>query len=543
MLTTTGTFSTVLGPQIGTYGVDSTLLGALYAYITSDILTNMTRIATAASQVAPHLNAGDMGAQITIADAALAIIQDNLDSMNAQFKNVLSLLANIDSYNISYSIVFYGVILGLSVLILLAIIFMKCFNMLTCRYFIYLICFFMFCFCLLLFAYAIILAIMTPTLYYTCQYFQNAFTSPTAFTSMITTLQGSSFTNLANQFAQCFGGNNGFMLNINPTLQGYISQLKTSVFDSYQYDFTGMTTKVNSQVTTMQTKIDDIGLGHLPDFDMTTPDGIAQISNFNAIASKTAFTSCPASSFTIFHQDVWVPGLSSTYQSAVSCLNKVGIDNTTCTTGIANTGTCPNSRCIDAFSIISTYYRNGNIANIGTDANTRYGSCTQFNSFLNNFHNNYVKLVVDNIGNSVDDAANNAKLAGRFVLNAKTPINSLLNELNGDVKSLFTYVYNNLTTTNQLQSIFDPSAGVLTGLDCRLLSENGVAAKESLCITSFNRIYFSLITVGILAFASFLALCCIICFNVRHYQKSIQKETNNGRIFPLDETSSEIQLK
>ena len=94
-----GTFSTVLGPLLGTHGSNSTLLGSLYSYIVSDILTNMTSITTAATSVSPHLNSAGMGAQISIADAALGVIQGNLDSMNSQFQNVLSLLSNIDSYN------------------------------------------------------------------------------------------------------------------------------------------------------------------------------------------------------------------------------------------------------------------------------------------------------------------------------------------------------------------------------------------------------------------------------------------------------------
>jgi hypothetical protein len=165
---TTGTFSTVLGPQIGTYGVSSTLLGSLYSYVTNNILTNLTSITTAASGVTPHLNAGDMGTQITITDIALASIQGNLDSLNTQMSNVLSLFASIDSYNINYSILFYGVILGLALLILISIVFMKCFNMLSCRHFIYFICFIMFFLCILLFFYSIILAIIMPTLFYTC---------------------------------------------------------------------------------------------------------------------------------------------------------------------------------------------------------------------------------------------------------------------------------------------------------------------------------------------------------------------------------------
>jgi hypothetical protein len=238
-----------------------------------------------------------------------------------------------------------------------------------------------------------------------------------------------------------------------------------------------------------------------------------------------------------------VPGLSTTYQSSVGCRDKVGIDNATCGSNIGNTATCSNSRCFDTFSIISSYYRGGTIANLATHANTRYGTCAPFDSYLTNFYTNYVKVVVDNIGNSVDDAADTTKLAGRFVTNAQTPVNNLKDEMNGAVKTLFTQVYNHLTQTDNLQSIFDPSLGVFTGLDCRLLGEDGLNAKESLCITSFNRIYFTLVTVGILAFALFFTLCCVVCFNVRHYQKSIQGKEFPGRIFPLDETSSEIQMK
>jgi len=167
---------------------------------------------------------------------------------------------------------------------------------------------------------------------------------------------------------------------------------------------------------------------------------------------------------------VWVPGLSATFQSQVECLDKVGMDNTSCTGGIANTATCPFSRCVDSFSIISRYYRTGSIGTIAADATTRYGSCPPFNAFLNNFYNSYVKPVVDNIGNTVDDGTNTAKLAGRFKTSALTPINSLVAQLNGNVKTLFTQVYNGLTVTNGLGSIFDPSTGLITGLDCRLLS-------------------------------------------------------------------------
>jgi hypothetical protein len=285
-----------------------------------------------------------------------------------------------------------------------------------------------------------------------------------------------------------------------------------------------MTTSMSSKLAVMQAMIDGYGLGDLPDFDTTTANGIAQINTFNQIASKSLYTSsCPSATYNIFYQDVWVPGLSTSYQNFVPCLDKLGIDNSTCGKSLANYTACPYSRCIDTFSIISTYYRGNSIGSLVSDADSRYGVCTSFDTYLDNFHNNYVKKVVDNIGNSVDDATDVAKLAGRFVTKAKTPINSLKSKMNGDIKTLFTEVYNNLTQTNNLLSIFDPATGVFTGLDCRLLSEDGVNMKESLCVGSYNQVYFTLVTVGVLAFSLFLALCCIICFNVRHYKHAIQR--------------------
>ena len=115
--------------------------------------------------------------------------------------------------------------------------------------------------------------------------------------------------------------------------------------------------------------------------------------------------------------------------------------------------------------------------------------------------------------------------------------------MNNFVKPLFTEVYGNLTSTLSLDSIFNPETGVITGLDCRVMSESGVNLKEGLCVRSFNRMFFSLVTVGIMSFGMFLMVCCILCFNVRHYQFHIQSTRTEARVFPLDETDSAIKME
>ena len=275
---------------------------------------------------------------------------------------------------------------------------------------------------------------------------------------------------MGTYFSQCFGGTNDFLTVTEPTLSGYVSQLKTSVFNSYQYNFTDFTTNINSKLTTMSTAIDNAGLGNLPDFDTTTSNAQTQMTFFNSVADKTYFTtSCPSSSFSLFYQDAWVPGHSTTYQGLVGCQGKVPQDATTCTSGISLTTTCPSSRCMNTFSIISYYYRANSIATMTTDANTRYGTCSPFNDFLTNFHNNYVKIANDNIGNAAQDSADNTKLAGRYNSKTKTPVETLSTQMTTNVQPLFSEVYNNLTSTLSLDSVFNPSTGVFTGLDCRLL--------------------------------------------------------------------------
>ena len=77
--------------------------------------------------------------------------------------------------------------------------------------------------------------------------------------------------------------------------------------------------------------------------------------------------------------------------------------------------------------------------------------------------------IVNNVGDSVTDAADNTKLAGRFVINTKTPLESLRDQMNNNVNTMFDQVYNNLTVTLGLQSVFDTETGVLKGLDCGVL--------------------------------------------------------------------------
>ena len=267
--TATGSLASSVAAQVDTYTNTSSLLGILYDYL-STLRTNLTDISTAATTVSPHLNNASMGAQITATDTVLGQVQDNLDGINTKLKSLTSLLANIDSFTSSYEIILYGVILGISMLILAGIVFVKCLGCIKCRYFLYVLCVITLFLCLITFLLTVVLALLTPSLYYTCDYFQGRFDSPSTFTSMMNTLQGSDYDTLVNNFAQCFGGTYDFMTVMNPTLSNYIAHLRTAVHNSKNYDFTSMTTNIDTKVSNLGTAIDDAGLGNVPDFDTTS---------------------------------------------------------------------------------------------------------------------------------------------------------------------------------------------------------------------------------------------------------------------------------
>ena len=196
-----------MGTKIGIFGDSTTLLGDLYNYVNT-LEANLTAITTAASGVDPHLTAGDMGARITATDTILGTVQTSLDGMKTQVESVISLLEKADSYNITYSFALYGTVMGMSLISLIAIILIKCFNMITCRYLLYFICILSFFISAFLFLFAIALSVGMSTTYYSCVYLADTFTSPSSFTNMVNNIIGTQHSSISTYFSECFGGTN-----------------------------------------------------------------------------------------------------------------------------------------------------------------------------------------------------------------------------------------------------------------------------------------------------------------------------------------------
>ena len=67
------------------------------------------------------------------------------------------------------------------------------------------------------------------------------------------------------------------MLEVDVSLEGYLKQLSSTVVDSNIFDFTKQITSINEKVASLQDEINLIGLGHSPDFDVTSTNGKLQI--------------------------------------------------------------------------------------------------------------------------------------------------------------------------------------------------------------------------------------------------------------------------
>jgi len=216
-----------------------------------------------------------MGAHLSAVDTILSQVQSTLNGITPTLSSAMDMLTNLDSYLSKYSMLLYAVTMGLGTLTLIGIILVKSCKAIGCRHFLYFVCLISFFIGIILFAFSIFLAAAMSVSYYSCSYTSTTFTSPASFTSTITNIFGSQYSNLPTYFSQCFGGSSDFITMVDPALSGYIANLKTSIFNSNLYNFTDFTTNLNSKLTTMSTLIDFVGLGHIPDFDVTTTNALS----------------------------------------------------------------------------------------------------------------------------------------------------------------------------------------------------------------------------------------------------------------------------
>lgn len=78
--------------------------------------------------------------------------------------------------------------------------------------------------------------------------------------------------------------------------------------------------------------------------------------------------------------------------------------------------------------------------------------------------------------------------------------------------------------TATADSLTNPTYGLVAGLNCKVLGEDIIIAKNTVCVSLFNSIFFLLVTVGTTSFAFLFGMCCITCSGVRHYKQDQTKQ-------------------
>lgn len=96
----------------------------------------------------------------------------------------------------------------------------------------------------------------------------------------------------------------------------------------------------------------------------------------------------------------------------------------------------------------------------------------------------------------------------------------MASNMNG-LKSQFTTIKNDLT--NSMKTVVDPDYGLFAGLNCKVIGEDVINAKDTICVSLFNSFFFLFVTVGTTSFAFLFALCCIVCTGVRNFKQDTFK--------------------
>lgn len=173
----TGTVASQISTKLGNVGLKQTLAGRLYETVET-IANNFTNITSTAAMLESHLTPGDIGVQINTADGTLKAIEDNVGAIKSSLVSLMELLGLLDLFGAKFAQVLYGMSLAVSLSIILGVFFMRICKMIKCRFFLHLLCFMTFFICLLVFLLAILLSLISPSLFYTCDYIDSVFSSP-----------------------------------------------------------------------------------------------------------------------------------------------------------------------------------------------------------------------------------------------------------------------------------------------------------------------------------------------------------------------------
>lgn len=131
-----------------------------------------------------------------------------------------------------------------------------------------------------------------------------------------------------------------------------------------------------------------------------------------------------------------------------------------------------------------------------TDLSLRYGSICSFNTKLNNVWTKYYKIKLTAIGPTVGSTTRPSGVYPR-AKTVETDIKNLNTTVNPALTNTISTINNNLQS---ISSLTDPIYGIFGSVNCKVMGEDVLRVRGTLCGSAFSHTYIMRIILGTLAY-------------------------------------------
>jgi hypothetical protein len=323
-----------------------------------------------------------------------------------------------------------------------------------------------------------------------------------------------------NQISVCMPFGDGRIVStIAGSAANGLNNLTNVITGISSFDNVTFQTYITGNLSALVTTANAYANSDISDLDATNSNILAGLSD---PANTTNNINCNSS----FTSDSWVPSnnQNTSYSTAVSC--KVTSANTgsisTCSATLTPTTTCKG--CMDTTQLLSQITSSTNVASA---IQGKYGSSCAFGTILSNTWTNYFNKKYTALGFPTAKTQVSGSVMYR-IQQSLTQINNTGNAASAfSAINSFKGVLNTANTSlASIQSLTDPTYGLLAGLNCKLFGEDFQTFQNVICGSFYNSIYTIRLTFGIAAWGLLFAMCCTVCSGVRHF-KQIGKVKGN----------------
>ena len=513
----TGTHASTFIDILGYSGNSSSLVGALYTLVNA-IKTTITTLRTDAAAFSSTI--ATVSGQISSIQSSITSIANSITNVDNSLQSPLKLTQTAgDNGNMALQ-AFYGVFIGFGFFALLGALLTACCDKYGCRYLMYFSCVFLFVVGLIGFLIATVLSVVIPAATWGCSFMDVTLASESGFTTNLNTALGSSVT---NQLKYCMPFQNGRIIDAvvsDPAAMNTLNNLSSVISLMGSWNNTQSQADITTNLNSFINAVGSWCRGEISDLDSTSFATLQDISN----PSSSSWSSCNAA----FSSDSWVPSNSqnssfTTIPCQVSSGN-VG-DTTTCTNTLTNTAGNTCAGCMDSTKL-NTIITTGNILTV---LNGRYSASCTFNAPMTNIWTKYYN--VRNTALGPTDTAGSGSGVLRRALDAQAAITNTaspglfysMNQLNAKISSINSSMV-------AINSLTDPTTGLIAGLNCLLFGEDFQRIQNVMCGSMYYNMYTMRYALGISCYGVLFAMCCIVCTGVRHYKHS-QRKTKVGDAF------------